>query len=226
MDHTHKACDDEEKGSRHCERSEAVYGSDGSGLLRRVFVPEAAELHGHTGSRGFAASSQTSAPRNDEEKRQTRNDGVSATPLLDRLAAVDTYSFRMKDDPDGEIELGVMAQDVKKTFPELVKTAEDQMGTMSVNYVGFIAPLIEASKELHAQNQTLQAENAALRTEIASIQNTQDDILQEIKGIKAHTGYGINKAEIGLWLLAGMGGGMMIMFLMGGALRHRSRQDG
>ena len=35
-------------------------------------------------------------------------------------------------------------EEIEKIFPELVKTAEDEMGTKSVNYVGLIAPMIEA----------------------------------------------------------------------------------
>lgn len=48
-----------------------------------------------------------------------------------------------------EIEYGVMAQEVQKVFPELVKT--DGNGIMGVNYAGLIPVLIEALKEQQGQ---------------------------------------------------------------------------
>ena len=127
--------------------------------------------------------------------------------MLDRLGQVDTYSFRMKDDPSGRIEFGVMAQELERLFPELVHTAMDEMGTKSVNYVGLIAPMIAATQELRAENESLRAELDAVKTDIA--------------GLKAHTGYGINKAEVSLWVLGGMSGGALIVLLFGRFQRRR-----
>jgi hypothetical protein len=68
--------------------------------------------------------------------------------ILQKLAAINTYSFRMREPANAPIEYGVMAQEVETIFPEIVKTANDEMRTKSVNYIGFIAPLIEAFKQL------------------------------------------------------------------------------
>lgn len=51
-------------------------------------------------------------------------------------------------------DLGVIAQEVEEVFPELVRT--DELGYKQVNYVGLIAPLIEAVKELDARVQALE----------------------------------------------------------------------
>ena len=45
--------------------------------------------------------------------------------------------------------MGVIAQELEQVFPELVQTGED--GIKRVNYLGLIAPLIEAVKELDAR---------------------------------------------------------------------------
>lgn len=80
-----------------------------------------------------------------------------------------------------EVEYGVMAQEVQKVFPELVKT--DANGIMGVNYSGLIPVLIEAVKEqqgqiaektealdgLTRQTQLLQKVVAAQETEIAAM---------------------------------------------------------
>ena len=102
----------------------------------------------------------------------------------------------MKDDEDQKIEYGVIAQQLEKIFPELVHTADDEMKTKSVNYVGLIAPMIEATKEL-------KAENDALKAEISEIK-------KDVDGMKMHTGYGIEKANAQMMAM------MLIMMLFGG----------
>ncbi len=97
---------------------------------------------------------------------------LESETVLDRLWQIDTYSFRMKSNPD-QLELGVIAQEVEKIFPELVQTGDDEMGTKSVNYVGFIAPLIEAVNAQQAQLEDLQAENDGLRAELRDLVEAQ-----------------------------------------------------
>ncbi|MBI2233539.1 MAG: tail fiber domain-containing protein [Micavibrio aeruginosavorus] len=87
--------------------------------------------------------------------------------MLKKLDMIDTYSFRMKDDKTGQIEFGVMAQDIKKIFPELVRIdTSTPENYMSVNYIGMIAPLISATKELKAENDTLRDEITTLKATI------------------------------------------------------------
>lgn len=59
--------------------------------------------------------------------------------------------------PDGlsGADLGVIAQEVEAVFPELVR--EDELGYKRVNYLGLLAPLIEAVKELDARVAALEA---------------------------------------------------------------------
>ena len=49
---------------------------------------------------------------------------------------------------DGKDNVGVIAQEVEKVIPQIVKTADDEMGTKSVDYSRITAVLIEAVKEL------------------------------------------------------------------------------
>ncbi len=85
---------------------------------------------------------------------------------LDKLMMLDGYAFEMKDDPKKQTEYGVMAQDVQKMFPELVHTI-DKDGHLGVTYDGLIPPIIEALKEL-------KAENDELRQEIEDLKKAQD----------------------------------------------------
>jgi hypothetical protein len=56
-------------------------------------------------------------------------------------------------------DLGVIAQEVEQVFPELVGV--DQRGYKAVSYIGLIAPLIEAVKELDARITELENARAA-----------------------------------------------------------------
>ena len=59
-------------------------------------------------------------------------------------------------DATGKDSSGVIAQELQKIAPELVLTAEDEMGTLSVNYGNITGYLIEAVKELSARVKELE----------------------------------------------------------------------
>ena len=57
---------------------------------------------------------------------------------------------------DGKENIGVIAQEVEKILPEIVLTADDEMGTKSVDYSRITAVLIEAVKELSVRVKELE----------------------------------------------------------------------
>ena len=57
---------------------------------------------------------------------------------------------------DGRENIGVIAQEVEKILPEIVLTADDEMGTKSVDYSRITAVLIEAVKDLSAKVKELE----------------------------------------------------------------------
>jgi propanediol dehydratase small subunit len=71
--------------------------------------------------------------------------------MLDRLLALQPVSFRWKR--NNQKETGFIAQDLQKQFPELVATAPN--GFLALQIDGLIAPIVEALKELRAQNESL-----------------------------------------------------------------------
>ena len=48
-------------------------------------------------------------------------------------------------------KIGLLAQDIQKLFPDLVKQSEGEKGILSVNYQGLIPVLINAIKEQQIQ---------------------------------------------------------------------------
>jgi hypothetical protein len=85
---------------------------------------------------------------------------------LDQIANLRGVAFRWKDKEtdDNKPQLGVIGQEVEKVFPGAVST--DSEGYKSVAYGNLIAPLIEAVKELKAENDTLKERILALEKKV------------------------------------------------------------
>tara|TARA_X000001036_G_scaffold367687_1_gene353018 strand:+ start:19554 stop:20876 length:1323 start_codon:yes stop_codon:yes gene_type:complete len=66
---------------------------------------------------------------------------------LDKVSQMRGVTFKRDD----ELNSGVIAQELEKIAPELVKTADDEMGTKSVAYGNMVGYLIEAVKELKVE---------------------------------------------------------------------------
>ena len=66
---------------------------------------------------------------------------VSLGSTLSRLLLIDGKSYYMK----GKQKIGVLAQEIKEVFPELV--TEDENENLAVNYQGLVPVLINALKE-------------------------------------------------------------------------------
>jgi len=93
---------------------------------------------------------------------------VSVLDKLDRLRGV-TWTWNERAAEEGKIpgtgDAGVIAQEVEAAFPELVATGEK--GHKQVSYTGLIGVLIQAVKELKAENDALKARVAALEQAMA-----------------------------------------------------------
>jgi len=72
---------------------------------------------------------------------------VSLGSTLSKLLLIDGKSFTMKK--NGKQKIGVIAQDIQKVFPELVRKDDNEM--LAVNYQGLIPILINALKEQNAK---------------------------------------------------------------------------
>lgn len=69
---------------------------------------------------------------------------------LEGILSLTGYTYNWIDkNRDSDLQLGVLAQEVQKVFPQLVK--ENEKGEMSVNYMGLIPVLIESIKEQQKQ---------------------------------------------------------------------------
>ena len=83
---------------------------------------------------------------------------VSLGSTLSRLLLIDGKSYTMIK--DGKQKIGVLAQEIKKVFPELV--SEDANKMLAVNYQGLVPVLINALKEQQVEINKLKKQEQRL----------------------------------------------------------------
>lgn len=87
---------------------------------------------------------------------------------MQQLMLISGYHYYWKNrQMDSTLQSGVLAQELQKVFPELVK--EDANGTLSVNYSGLIPYVIQAAKEQQHEIDELKARLAKLEKSILKI---------------------------------------------------------
>ncbi len=90
---------------------------------------------------------------------------------MDDLDGITAYRYHYMADDDETPRIGVIAQEVQAVFPEAVKTGED--GMMSVDYPALVPVLLDAVKQLKAENDAIRrqmkADNDNLRMEIRAL---------------------------------------------------------
>lgn len=170
------------QGSGHSARFEFITRHQGT-LAERVRI----ELDGRVGIGTNApnveldvnGSIEFTGTIRDMSDRRQKTDIRVLTDALDAVSKIDGVSFKMKDG-DGSTELGLIAQDVEAVYPELVFTGPD--GTKALNYQGMIGPLVEAVKELYAQNAALRADLEAKDGELARVVHELRNRMDIIEG--------------------------------------------
>lgn len=136
----------------------------------------------------------TSAYVNSSDLRFKRNI-ASVSDSLDKITQIRgvTFDWRTDEFPDKKFkttrDMGVIAQEVEKVFPEAVQT--DPSGYKSVAYTELVAPLINAVKELYAKylDQDQKIEMLRVRAEQAERKNAELEArLKRLENV-------LNKAE-------------------------------
>lgn len=98
---------------------------------------------------GFGDISAECCPFSDESLKTNVVPLKSATEQLLKIHGV---TFEWKE--GARKDIGVLAQDVAKVYPQLTRT---QDGLMQVDYNKLVAPLIESVRELNARIEVLEA---------------------------------------------------------------------
>jgi hypothetical protein len=89
---------------------------------------------------------------------------------LQKISALQGLSYVMKGDASGRTEYGFSAQDVQKIYPHLVVERPGPNGKeLAITYTGLIAPMVEAIKELKAENDELRVELKHLKQRMEAL---------------------------------------------------------
>jgi Chaperone of endosialidase len=72
---------------------------------------------------------------------------------LQSIASLKGYNYYLRNEKNPNLQTGFIAQEIQKTFPELVNTGSD--GYLSVDYTGLIPHLVESVKSLKSENEFL-----------------------------------------------------------------------
>ena len=100
-----------------------------------------------------------SLTQNSDQRLKTHIQSLDASSSLDAIMNLDPVSFTWIDPAQDQTpRMGFIAQEVQKIFPELVSTTSATRvtpdGTLGLNYIGLIAPMVESIKELARQVQS------------------------------------------------------------------------
>jgi hypothetical protein len=115
-------------------------------------------LAGNNPSNAFVVNYDGSATLSGEltidSDMRLKSNITSLGSTLSKLLLIDGKSYSMKK--DGKQKIGVIAQDIKEVFPELVTKDANEM--LAVNYQGLIPVLINALNEQQKELRTIKKE--------------------------------------------------------------------
>jgi len=141
-----------------------VMGTNGDFLLVSEGSDKDIKFQGNDGGSGITAltldmsAAGAATFNNDVTAFSDERLKSNITTIPDALSKVtEMRGVHYVRDATGKDSTGVIAQELQKVAPELVLTADDEMGTLSVNYGNITGYLIEAIKELKAEIEELKA---------------------------------------------------------------------
>jgi hypothetical protein len=110
---------------------------------------------------------------------------INALERVTQLRGVN-YKWIHPEKGDG-LQMGVIAQEVEAVFPEAIST--DSQGYKSVNYDSLVAALIEAFKELKAENDALKQSHENTNAELEGVKAKMiqlESAMQSLKALMVH----------------------------------------
>ncbi|MCP4459455.1 MAG: tail fiber domain-containing protein, partial [Cytophagales bacterium] len=101
---------------------------------------------------------------------------------IEKLNKLGGYNYNYKADSDKKKQIGVIAQELEKVFPELVSTNSE--GYKMVNYQGLIPVLMEALKEQQVEINELNARLKTQESKLSELFSDNDDMKSDLELLK------------------------------------------
>jgi trimeric autotransporter adhesin len=117
----------------------------------------------------------------DVSDRRLKENIADLSDSLNKICQLNAKSYTLiaeRNNEEDTTELGFIAQDVQTLFPEVVKTfqkytvdengenTDTEVNYLGVSYIQLIAPMVEAIKELKADNDALKTIITTLETRL------------------------------------------------------------
>ena len=106
-----------------------------------------------------------------------------ALKKLDSITGVKYFWIEPEKHNSGE-QIGVIAQDVEKVFPQAVLTNGD--GFKSVSYMALVAPVIQAIKELHYKFKAVVARVLGLEQDLLLVKSESKILKEKVNEFEAN----------------------------------------
>ena len=102
----------------------------------------------------------------DVSDRRLKENLLPVSAVSSQLLQLQAYSYNMIGNEDKRREYGLIAQEVQEVFPELVSVVDQEEGHLGVSYIQLVPLLLEAVKELKAENKDLASQIQELKAMI------------------------------------------------------------
>jgi hypothetical protein len=115
--------------------------------------------------------------QNSDQRLKTNIQSLDASSSLAAIDALNPVTFNWIDPTEGTTpQLGFIAQQVQQLFPALISTTSPTPltpnGTLGLNYIGLIAPIVEAIQTLSADLSALTGRVSSLEAAVAGFANS------------------------------------------------------
>lgn len=132
-----------------------VWGPDAASSTLAFNVVNSASTTVFSVFDGGNAELSGSLSQSSDERLKTNITSLDASSSLSAIDSLNPVTFNWIDpDQGGALQLGFIAQQVQQVFPNLVSTTSATAltpdGTLSLNYIGLISPIVSAVQELSA----------------------------------------------------------------------------
>jgi Chaperone of endosialidase/Domain of unknown function (DUF5011) len=159
-----------------------LWGPDTSGGTSALVIANSASTTEFNVLDNGNATLAGTLTQNSDERLKTNIQSLDASSSLAAIDALNPVTFNWLDLSQGSTtQLGFIAQQVQQIFPNLVATTSPTAltpdGTLSLNYIGLISPIVAAIQALSAELTTLENTVAAFADSFVSNRITANNQL-------------------------------------------------
>jgi hypothetical protein len=115
---------------------------------------------------------------------------LSQKEFIDKIMELNPVSYELKSDEQHKTRFGFIAQEIQAIFPNLV-SEDKKTGILSLNYMGFVAPIVSVLKELvsklldfEKKQSDLEAQIKIQNEKIKALENKIEHLLQSITPVR------------------------------------------